>query len=271
MRIVVCVKEVADPDRVNELAQGRFLRVDAEALDLDHEHIGAVMNGYDEQAITVATSLRAASEECEVVALACTSRPPEQLLRRAMELGADRSCWVRLAAPLHSPRSVAHVLALGVQFLGGADVVLCGHQASDDDQGVVGPLLAAQLDAAFAGDVHRVEPGRESTLLLHRRAAEEDVVLEAQRPALAAIKDDAWQPPIPKAMHILAARRVAPLEVTPEQIGVDFQRVAGWESGVERVGFELVESGGDCDIVEGDSLDDVAAALVARLRGSGVL
>jgi electron transfer flavoprotein beta subunit len=271
MRVVVCVKEVADPDRVNELAQGRYLRVDAEALDLDREHIAAVMNGNDEQAITVATSLRAAAEDCEVIALGCTSGNPEPLLRRAMELGADRACWVHLDAPLHSPRSVAHVLARAVRFIGGADVVLCGHQASDDDQGVVGPLLAAQLDAGFADEVHRVEAASASTVLLHRRTAEEDVVLEAQRPVVAAIKDDAWQPPIPKAVHIIAARRVPPVELSAGEIGVDAPRIAGYEAAMERVAFELVESSGTCDIIDGPSLDAVAAALVARLRAGGVL
>src|SRR5690606_40715813 len=78
------------------------------------------------------------------------------------------------------PHGIAALPAAFVRSRGGADLVLCGRQASDDDQGVVPALIAEHLglpvvtiarsvDVAAAGDgfavrVVRVTPDGDETV-----------------------------------------------------------------------------------------------------------
>jgi electron transfer flavoprotein beta subunit len=271
VRIVVCVKEVPDADRINELAQGRYLHVDATALDLDCQHIPFAMNMYDEQALTVARAFRAGRQDCEVVALSCAPQRPHDLLRRALELGSDAACWVSAERRLDNPRSVAYILSSAIRFLGGADVVLCGHQASDDDFGIVGPSLAVLLDAVWMGEVRQIEGGSGSPLVITRHSAGHEIVAEVEGPVVATIKDDCWEPPIAKAAHILASKRIQPVELGMDEIGVDEPRLARLETDVRRLSFEIVKTNGRCEFIEGPSLAAVADELVARFRQEGIV
>jgi len=91
------------------------------------------------------------------------SRPPQDQLRTALALGADRAIHVPVGGsdtdPAPSPRAVAAVLAGLVrksQAEAPFSLVLLGKQAIDDDASAVGPLLAAALgwpQATFASAV----------------------------------------------------------------------------------------------------------------------
>ena len=55
---------------------------------------------------------------------------------------------------------VAAALAASIRVLGGADLVLCGRQASDWDHGVVPLLLAEALGMPCLTLARQVSPGR---------------------------------------------------------------------------------------------------------------
>ena len=58
MRIVVCVKEVLDPDAVNNYALAGRLEIGEDGKTLTQTTIPRLMNGFDEQAIEAALRLR---------------------------------------------------------------------------------------------------------------------------------------------------------------------------------------------------------------------
>ena len=67
-RIVVCTKQVLDPDGLNAFAIAGRLAVDENGRGF-HADITRIMNAYDEQAIEAALRLRDAGLECTIPAV----------------------------------------------------------------------------------------------------------------------------------------------------------------------------------------------------------
>jgi electron transfer flavoprotein alpha/beta subunit len=66
VRIVVCVKEVLDPDAVNNYALAGRLEIGADGKSLTQAAIPRLMNGFDEQALEAALRLKDAGLDCTI-------------------------------------------------------------------------------------------------------------------------------------------------------------------------------------------------------------
>ncbi len=69
MRIVVCVKEVLDPNAVNNLALAGKLRIGSDGRTLEVAAVPRLINGYDEQGMEIALRIRDAGNTCRIVAV----------------------------------------------------------------------------------------------------------------------------------------------------------------------------------------------------------
>ncbi len=69
MRIVVCVKEVLDPDAVNNYVLSGNLKIGEDGKTLDASAVPRLMNGYDEQALEAAQRIRDAGADCSITAV----------------------------------------------------------------------------------------------------------------------------------------------------------------------------------------------------------
>ena len=135
MRIVVCVKEVLDPDAVNNYALAGRLEIGEDGKSLTQTTIPRLMNGFDEQALEAALRLRDAGAECRIGAVS-VGPDSATILKHAAALGVDEIASLPMEEPSPDYHVVATLLAAYVRSSGDADLVLCGRQASDDDQGV---------------------------------------------------------------------------------------------------------------------------------------
>src|SRR3972149_4380202 len=88
MRIVVCAKEVLDPDAVNNFALAGRLTIGENGRTLTQTAIPRLMNAYDEQAIEAALRIRDAGVDCTVTVVSLAPAP-SNLLKHAAALGAD--------------------------------------------------------------------------------------------------------------------------------------------------------------------------------------
>ena len=157
MRVVVCAKEVLDPDAVDNYALAGRLVIGDDGKTLTQTAIPRLINAYDEQAIEAALRLRDAGAECTICVV---SAGPDStsLLKHAAALGADEIATIPLDDQTLDYHVVARLLAAYIQKSGGADLVLCGRQASDDDQGVVPALIGEILGmpaATVKSHLHR--------------------------------------------------------------------------------------------------------------------
>lgn len=270
MRIVVCAKEVLDPDAVNNYALAGRLEIGDDGKTLTQAAIPPLMNAYDEQAIEAALRLRDAGLDCTLTVVSA-GPDPANLLRHAAALGADETAAIPVDDPVMDYHVVAALLAAYVRWSGGADLLLCGRQASDDDQGVVPALIAEALDLPLVTIARAVElaPSPDGpTLRVTRVTPDGDEVVECPCPALVTISNELGQPRYPTAARTIAARRMQPTLVSIDDLSLDPQQLRP-RATLARQFVPTVQ--GSCEFITGDSPAEQAARLMERLREDGVL
>ncbi len=270
MRIVVCAKEVLDPDAVNSYAFAGRLVIGEDGRTLTQTAIPRLMNAYDEQAIEAALRLRDAGVDCTI---GVVSAGPDQanLLRHAAAMGADEIAAIPVDTSATDYHAVARLLAAYVGWSGGADLVLSGRQASDDDQGVVPALIGELLGMPVITIARALElvPGFDgASVRVTRVTPDGDEVVESSCPALVTISNELGQPRYPTAAGTIAARRMQPTVVPIEELSLrpeDLQpRVT-----LTRQFVPAIE--GNCEFISGETPAEVAGRLLARLREDRVL
>jgi electron transfer flavoprotein beta subunit len=132
------------------------------AVTLDEGFMGA--SAADLAALEWALRL-AEAWEGEVVAACAGPAGADAMLRDALAAGAARAvrCELRGSSP---SAAVAAALA---QVFDGFDVIVCGDHSRDRGSGSVPALLAAELGAAQALGLVKLEPGEASSIRAERR------------------------------------------------------------------------------------------------------
>ena len=149
MRIIICVKQVKftyartgrDPDKNYIAPEDNIFRI----------------NPWDEAAIDIALKLKQKDNSIEVIILTLGPVIAEKELRRCIALGADAVYRIDTEAGYDSwAKSV--LLALGIKKLD-ADLVFCGKESVDKQNGQVGAFIAHHLNLPFISNVTFVETG----------------------------------------------------------------------------------------------------------------
>ena len=267
MRIVVCVKEVLDPDAVNNYALAGRLVIGEDGKTLTQTAIPRLMNGYDEQAIEAALRLRDAGVDCAITVVSAGA-DTESMLKHAAALGADEIAAIPVDPSALDYHAVASLLAAYIRSTGGADLVLCGRQASDDDQGVVPALIGEFLGMPVAAVARAVELVDGPSLRVTRVTPEGDEVVEVACPAVVTISNELGDPRYPTAANKIKARRKKPTIVSVEDLGLAPEDLK------PRVTFtrQFVPTiQGNCEFISGETAAEKADALIARLRQDSVI
>lgn len=270
MRIVVCMKEVPDPDAVNSYAVAGRLVISGDGKTLAQSAITPLTNAYDEQALEAALRLRDAGIECAITAVS-VGEDRATLLKRAAALGADEIVAVQPSPGDLDWHATAALLAAYVRQLGDADLVLCGRQASDDDQGVVPAIIGERLGMpvitiAAGLDVIETEAGR--AVRVRRVTPEGTQVVESLLPVVVTVSSELGQPRYPTAARSMAARRMQPTVLAADTLGLAEDHLR------PRVTLRRIfvpDQSGACEFIEGDSAATKADALFARLRAEHIL
>lgn len=197
MRIVACIKRVPDTEARIKIAEDGQ-RVDASGL----KHI---ISPYDEYAVEAALRLRDAAGGDSLVTVVTVDREPAaEQLRTALAMGADEAVLLK-AEPAMDGLETARVLAAELPGIG-ADLVLFGVKAVDDDQQQVGPMVAELLGWACVTAVadFELEDGRVEA----RREVEGGVeIVEAGLPLVVTLTKGIFEPRYPSLKGIMAAKR----------------------------------------------------------------
>src|SRR5207245_11078557 len=109
-----------------------------------------------------------------------------------------------VTADAPTPRGVARALATVVAEAK-PDLVVCGMQASDDDQGLVGPALAELLGWPHVATITKVVPV-EGGVELWREVEGGHEVWKAALPALATVHKSEKEPRYPSLPGIMKAK-----------------------------------------------------------------
>jgi electron transfer flavoprotein beta subunit len=261
MRIVICVKQVLDPDAVDNYVLVGKLEIGPDGKTLTQTAIPRLMNAYDEQAIECALRLRAAGADSKIHVVS-VGTDSTKILQHAVAMGADEVAAIPVDTGTVDSYATAALLAGFVKSIGGVDLVLCGRQASDGDQGVVPALLGEILGLPIVTIARAVEMVDGATVRVTRVTPDGDEIVEVSCPAVITISNELGDPRYPTGMQTMKARRVTPKQVAPDSLelgeGGARPRVTMTRQFVEPII-------GRCERIEGDA-PAAARELVERLR-----
>lgn len=265
MRIVVCVKEVLDPSAVNNYALAGKLKMAADGKTPDVAAVPRLINGFDEQAMEAALRLRDAGVDCKITAVSIGT-DLKDLLKHCAALGADEIIAIDPEGKELDGQVIANILAAYVKSSGGADLILCGRQASDDDQGVVPILLGEKLGLAIAPLAREVALNG-TTLKVTRATPDGDEIVEGALPAVVTVSNELGTPRFPSAKAKMAARKMAPAEISLASLNLSAGEL---QPNVVLTRQFVPEVQGNCEFLSGSPVE-VAQQLFDRLRTDRVI
>lgn len=268
MHLVVCVKQVLDPE-----ISPRDFAIDPQAKRPVAGKAPLVISTFDEIAVEIALKLREAAGGGTVTALTLGPPSADEVLRRAMAMQADAAVRID-ASGFEEADSVitAAALAAAIRRLDApADLVLCGREAADTDAGQVGLMLAELLGLPVVANAILAEPGPDGALRVRRESEDGVEVVLVRPPALlTATNADVNVPRIPKVKDVMAAHRKPIRVMRPDELEMPAELV-GAGSWVKLEDLYVPQQDRQCRIVGGQSPEEKVEGLVRELLELKVL
>src|ERR1700749_411066 len=141
MKILVCISQV--PDTSTKI----ILKDNDTAVNT--QGTTWIINPYDEwYALIRALELKESGIASEVHLVTVGRADTEAVIRKALALGGDQA--VRIDADSNDPYQTANYIAAYAERVG-YDLILCGKESIDYNNGTVGVMLAELLDADYIG------------------------------------------------------------------------------------------------------------------------
>jgi electron transfer flavoprotein beta subunit len=216
MKIIVCVKQVLDP----EMPVSSF-QVDREQKKVvPPPGTPPVVNPFDENAIEAALRLKEI-QGAEVVALSVGRKLSRPVLKKALSAGADVLYLVEDSGFDDLDGFVtAQVLAAAISKIGEFDLVITGRQAADWDRGVTGSALAELLGVACITVARKIEvDGR--TVRVERVVDDGGEVVEASMPCVVTVTNELGALRQITLPDIMRSKQKPVLEWTAAELGME--------------------------------------------------
>lgn len=266
MNIIVCIKQILDP----ELPPAKF-RVDSEAKRvIPPEGIPPVINTYDEQAVELAVRLKE-KHQGKITVLSLGSNEATKIVKHALAMGADEGIVLADKAFDGSDSfSTAYILTKAIQKVGGYDLILCGRQAADWDEGVVGSLIAEDLGLPLVTLAKAIDAA-DRQLKVQRVTLEGHQLFAVPMPALITVSNEVGQPRLPSGWGIIAAARKQVPIWDAAAINADLPQVGTGASRRKLAKLFISARERKCEIVQGKETAEAAVKLATRLRETGVI
>jgi len=266
VNMIVCCKQVIDPE-----APPASFRVDASSNKVvPPQGVPPVINPFDENAVEAALKIKD-DQGGKITAITLGTNLLRDVVKKPLSMGADELVLLEDEAFIDGDSwSTAYALAMAIKKIGEYDLIFCGRQAADWDAGQVGSGIADILGLPSVTVAKKVDiidgKGR-----VERVTADGYEVVEVSLPALITVSNELGEPRYPTIKGIMAAKRKEPVTWKPADIGVDPSKLgaAGRRTKLLKL-FQPVREG-ECEIIEGETLEEAAANLALKLREAKVL
>lgn len=266
MHIVVCIKQILDPE-----IPPRDFRIDPDAKQAARGKAGLVISPFDENALELGLQLKE-KNGAKLTVITLGEDEAVEALRKALALGADQVVLAKDEAfqGLDS-YGTAHVLAKSIEKLGDVNLVLLGRQAGDWDIGLVGSLVAEELGMPCVTFVPEIEIAGETAKLKREVEGGFDVI-EARLPVVATVTNaESNQIRLPKVKDVMMAHRKPVTTWGAADLGVDAARLSAGARAVEVEELFIPETDSSCEFIEGEDGAEKARNLVRKLQDLKVL
>jgi electron transfer flavoprotein beta subunit len=170
MKIIVCVKQIRHTYARTGMDPGRHF------LALEDSVYRA--NPYDEAALELALGVKDSRENTEIVLLTLGPLIADEALKRCLAMGADHLLRIDCSS---SPDPWEKSLALFQAILDvKVDLILCGKESIDTQNGQIGALVAHHLNVPFVSAITSIEILQNNTRATVKRSCGRGVREEIQ-------------------------------------------------------------------------------------------
>ena len=254
MDIIVLLKQVPSTESMIEIAD--------DGVSIKPETIKWVINPYDEFAVEEALRIREAQGGSVTIVSAGPEKATEAI-RTALAMGADKGVLIKDPALENCDGlGTAKVLAQAVKALP-HDLIIAGQRAVDDDNYLVGAVVADKLGLPLISMVFQEEI-QDGRITCHKTVDGGSVVVEAPLPVLLTTQKGLNEPRYASLPGIMKAKKkpldtktLADLGLDSAGVGAPKTRVVGLKTPPERKAGRMIE---------GESPAEKAAALVKALH-----
>ena len=261
MNIIVCVKQVLDP----EIPPAKF-KIDPEAKQvIPPPGVPPVISVYDERAIEAACRLKD-KHKGKITAISMGTEKAADVIKHAMAMGADDGFVLQDGAFGNLDSfGTAYVLGKAIEKIGEYDLVLCGRQAADWGAGEVGSILAEMLGIPVVTLAAEIQAA-ENTLKVKRIVSDGFEVLEAPTPCLVTVSSEIGLPRLPAGPRMMMARKKVVPVWKASDIGADSAKLDKANAHTEVTALTVPKRKTECEIITGSTPTEAAANLAAKIN-----
>ena len=266
MNMIVCVKQVIDPE-----APPSSFRVDeAGKKVVPPAGVPPVISPFDENAVEAALKIKDVHGG-KITVISMGVNLLREVVKKPLSMGADELVLLEDEAFAGGDSwSNARALALAIKKIGVYDLIFCGRQAADWDDGQVGSGIAEILGLPSVTLVKKIDI-TDGKAKVERVTDEGYEVIEVSLPALITVSNEIGEPRYPTIKGIMAAKKKEPLVWKPADIGVEPSQVGAGGRRTKLLKLFQPVREGKCEIIKGESPEEAAANLALKLREAKIL
>ena len=262
LKIAVCAKQVPD----TEIPASQFVVDESAVAVVPPAGVQPIVNGFDMNAVEVALRLRDSGIECEISVFSVGCDFVMDVMKKPLAIGADNLVLVDdVATGELDAMGTARALKGAIEAHGGADLILCGRQASDWDQSHV-PLMLAELMSIPTVTLVRSVEMTDGALTIERVTGDGFQRLSSPLPALLTITNEAGEARYANLRGIMAASRKRPAVYGLSAVGVSDAAPA-----LKLTRLFVPESESEVEIIEGENDADSGRLLALRLHEADLI
>ena len=266
LHIIACVKQVPDPE-----APASAFRVDEAAKKVvPAAGVTPVISQFDALAVEAALRIKDAASDAKITVISLGPEGARDVIKHSLAMGADEGVLLTDSVFDGDSYTTALALSKAIEKIGDYNLVLCGRQATDWDAGVVGYGIAEMLGVPSVSLAKSVTVQGDK-IVVERVLMEGYDTIEAPLPALVTVSNELGEPRYPKLQQIMLAARKQVTIWGAGDLGLDASTVG---AGAVRLNLERLfqpVSEVECEIIEGETPDEIATKLAQRLREQKII
>ncbi len=263
MRIIVCVKQVPDPEQA---------KMDKEKGTVVREGVPLIVNPFDLYAVEEALRIKERLGDVEVVAISMGPPQAEEALREVIAMGVDTAYLISDRAFAGADTlATSYTLSRAIEWIGDYDLIICGKQAIDGDTAQVGPGIAAHLDLPQITYVRKIEEIKEGYIRAERMVEDGYYVVEAPLPCVITVVKEINEPRLPTLKGKLRAKKAEIPVLTPDRINADPDKIGVSGSPTEVIEIYSPEIKKEGRIYQAEEIEKAVEDMIEILKKKGVL
>lgn len=245
MKILVCICPV--PDTTTKIAFGD------NNTTFNTAGVTFIINPYDEwYSVVRALELKEAGTATAVHLVTVGKADAEPVIRKALALGGDEA--IRIDTDSNDPYVIAAQIAEYAKSEG-YDLVLCGKESIDYNNGTVGAMLAELLDMNYLGFVSKIDVAG-STVTVKREIDGGDETDACDLPLVISCQKGVAEARIPNMRGIMAAR-TKPLKVVAPAAIDSLSAIVAYEMPPAKTGVKMIST---------DNMDELVSLLHSEAK-----